>query len=365
MKIICTKNNLRDAFQITERFTGKNLSLPIIGNVFFEADDKKIRCVATNLEMGVEVVVPGKVIKNGCVALPGRIINTLIQSLGEETVFIEEKDGAITIKTDTANFTLQGAPTKDFPLLPKIKKEHEFSVPASDFKNGLSQVLPAVSTSDFKPELSGVYFKRDTKTITIAATDSFRLAEKVFPFSSSGDAVSCIIPGKTCQELIRTLSEESGDNILVRIGESQITFDLSGIHIVSRLVDGTYPDYTSIIPKDFTTHFAVPREDLVRQVKAASILSSKLNDIVVSSSDGEMFIEAANSEVGKSRIRLLTKAKGKDMRVSFNFRYLADGLEAADGAEVLISLNSDTSPAVVCSPQDQTFRYILMPIRNV
>lgn len=365
MKIICTRNNLRDAFQLVERFTGKSLTLPILSNIFFEADEKKIRCVATNLEVGVEVVIPGKVIKGGSVAIPGRIANTLIQSLDEENVLLEEKDGAITMKTDSAHFTLQGSPPKDFPALPRIKKEHEFSIPAYALKKGLTQVLPAVSVSDFKPELSGVYLRRDARAVILAATDSFRLAEKVLPIQSSGEVVSCIIPWKTCQELSRVLPEESEESVTIREGENQVTFDFSGVHMVSRLIDGVYPDYVSIIPKDFSSHLAVPREDLVKMVRAASVLSSKLNDIILSSSEGEVFIETANSDLGKSRIRLLTKVKGKEAKVSFNFRYLSDGLEAIEGDEALISLNGDSSPALVSSSQDQSFRYILMPIRSV
>ncbi|MBI2639717.1 MAG: DNA polymerase III subunit beta [Candidatus Sungbacteria bacterium] len=365
MKIICTRNNLRNTFQLVERFTGKSLTLPILGSIFFEADEKKIRCVATNLEVGIEVVMPGKVIRGGSVAIPGRIANTLVQSLDEENVLLEEKDGAITIKTDSSSFTLQGLSPKDFPPLPKIKREHEFSIPANILKKGLVQVLPAVSVSDFKPELSGVYLKRDARAVTLAATDSFRLAEKLFQLQTPGDAVSCIIPWKTCQELSRILPEDGEEYVTVRQGENQVMFDFSEVHMVSRLIDGTYPDYVSIIPKDFSSHLAVPREDLVKRVRAASVLSSKLNDIVLSSSEDEVFIETANSELGKSRIRLLTKGRGKETKVSFNFRYLSDGLEAIDGEEALISLNGDSSPALVSSSQDQSFRYILMPIRSV
>ena len=364
MKIVCTKNNLREAFQLAERFTGKNFTLPVLANIFFAADGNKVRCVATNLEMGVEVSIPGKVVKAGSITVPGRVINTLIQSIDEDTVVIEEKDASLTIKTDSSNFTLQGIDPKDFPMLPKIKKEHEFSVSSGGLRKALGQVLPASAVSDFKPELSGIFVKREGKTMTLAATDSFRLAEKTLTLPSAAEDISFIIPGRTCQELLRTLPE-GDEEVLVSEGENQVRFNFAGVHIVSRLVDGTYPDYAAIIPKEFAAHLSAGRDELIRKVKAASILSSKLNDIVVTSSEGESFVEAANAELGKSRIQLSAKTKGKESRVSFNFRYLLDGLEALSGEEAILSVNGDSSPALIRDPNDSSFRYVLMPIRSV
>lgn len=364
MKIVCTRNNLRDAFQLAERFTGKNFTLPVLANIFFSAEGNEVRCVATNLEMGVEVSIPGKILKAGAITVPGRIMNTLMQSIDEETVVIEEKDASLAIKTDSSNFVLQGIDPKDFPMLPKIKQDHEFSVSAADLKKAFGQVLPASATSEFKPELAGIFLGCHGRTITLAATDSFRLAEKTIPLFSVNEAVSLILPGRTCQELLRILPE-SDEKVVVHEGEHQVRFDFSSIRIVSRLIDGTYPDYAAIIPKEFAAHLSVGRDELIRKVKAASVLSSKLNDIAVVSANGESFVEAANAELGKSRIQLSAKTKGKESRVSFNFRYLLDGLEALSGEEAILSTNGDSAPAMIRDPNDSSFRYVLMPIRSV
>lgn len=364
MKIICAKNNLRDSFQLAERFTGKNLTLPVLGNIFIEADDRVIRFVATNLEVGAEVVVPGKVVKSGSVSIPGRVVSSLIQSLDDETAVIEEKSGVVLLSTDSSNFTIQGVKPDDFPKLPKVSKDYEFSVSSSLFKNAIQQVIPSVSVSDFKPEISGVYFKTDTKNLTLAATDSFRLAEKFIKLSSGKGTGSCIVPARVCQELARALPEDD-DEVAIGVGEHQIIFDFSGVHMVSRLIDGAYPDYLSIIPKDFTSHIVAEKEEFVRKIKAASVLSSKLNDIAVVFSSKETFVETASPDLGKSKIQLSSKAKGKDGRVSFNFRYLSDGLEAVRGQEAVISLNGDSSPALIQDSKDPSFRYVVMPIRNV
>lgn len=364
MKIISTRNNLRDAFQLAERFTGKNLTLPVLGNILLSADEKGARVAATNLEIGVETALPGKIIKTGAVTIPAKIVHSLLQALEDDSVTIEEKDAVVTIKTDSSTFSVQGMGSADFPQLPKVKKENEFVVPAHILKSTLSSVVSSVSLSDFKPELSGVFCKRDLHALTAAATDSFRLAEKTVPLASSGNMFSFILPGRTAQELIRSLPED-GSDVTVREGEHQILFSFGDTVIVSRLVDGAYPDYTAIIPKDFDTHIVSAREECVRKIKAASTLSSKLNDITIRWNTDSMTFEAANAELGKSEIQFSGKAKGKTGRVSFNYRYLLDGLEALGASEATISLNGDSSPAMIQSPEDPAFRYVIMPIRNV
>lgn len=365
MKLIATKYNLQEVFQTVERFTGKNLSLPVLGNIFFEADQQKARCVATNLEMGIEMNIPCKVVKNGSVVIPGKFAASIMHSVHDDMVTLEEQGGVVSFTTESSHFSLNGASGGDFPLLPKIKHEHKFSASARDFSLCLSGALPSVSVSDLRPELSGVFFKKDAQSLTIAATDSFRLAERTIPLSSSGDTGSFIVPGRTCQEVLRAISNYDGE-LHMSSGESHIAFEFSGSHIISRLIDGAYPDYAAIIPNDFSTHMTAPREELVKKIRAASVLSSKLNDIVFSFMEGEApFLETANSEVGKSHIQFPATVKGKGGRVSFNFRYLLDGLEAVSGKEVTVSLNGDSAPAMIRDSEAPSFRYVLMPIRSV
>lgn len=364
MKIISTRNNLRDAFQLAERFTGKNLTLPVLGNILLSAGEKGARVSATNLEIGVETALPGKIIKTGAVTIPAKIVHSLIQSLEDDSVTVEEKDAVVTIKTDSSLFSVQGMPPTDFPRLPNVKKENEFVISAHILKGGLAAVTPSVSLSDFKPELSGVFCKRDAHSLTLAATDSFRLAEKTVPLGLSGNAFSFILPGRTAQELIRSLPED-GSDVTIREGEHQILCSFGDTEIISRLIDGAYPDYAAIIPKSFDTHIMAPREECVRKIKAASTLSSKLNDITIRWNTDTMVFEAANTELGKSEIQFSGKAKGKIGRVSFNYRYLLDGLEALGASEATISLNGDTAPAMIQSAEDPAFRYVVMPIRNV
>lgn len=364
MKLISTRNNLRNAFQTAERFTGKNMSLPILSHIFFEAGENKARCVATNLEMGVEFTVPCKVVKSGSLTLPAKLVNTVIQSLDEETITMEVKDSILSIRTDSSTFSIQGIAPNDFPTLPKIKKEAEFSFVPGELKRALIQVVPALATSDFKPELTGVFVKKDAKKLTLAATDSFRLAEKTLALPSSPEGVSMIIPGRACHELLRIIPDgiEAGT---ILYGENQMVCEFPNTLILARLIDGAYPDYETIIPKTFETALAAGREEFVRKIKAASAVASKLNDISICFSPGETYIEATNAEVGKSRIQLGAKVKGKEGKVSFNFRYLLDGLEALGGEEVMLSLGGDQLPALLSDPSDPSFRYILMPIRSV
>src|SRR3989338_8087583 len=209
MKFSCVKENLERALSTAERFTGKNITLPILSNVLLEVKGNELTVTGTNLEYAVELKVPGKGLKEGRVSVPAKILNSLLQSLNEEKVELEEKGNNLFIHTVLRNTRINGMSAEDFPLIPKIKKTISVSVEASSFKLGMEKLLPAVSASEFKPELTGVYVHFSPKNIKLAATDTFRLAEKVLPFKGQeGETFSFILPQRVALELSRIISDQ-------------------------------------------------------------------------------------------------------------------------------------------------------------
>lgn len=362
MKFLCVKENLGKALALAERFTGKNLTLAILGNVLLKAEENVLRVSATNLEYGVEIVVPGQVSRPGLVSVPAKILNSLVQSGQEGKLELEEKQGNLFVKTDTRDIRINGTPPDDFPLIPKIKKTSTFTIDSSFLEHGLGKVLPSVSSSEFKPELNGVLFKIAGKTLRLAATDTFRLAEKTLELSakSEGESFSFILPQRVSQELSRIAGS---DEVRVSLGENQVMFEIGGIKIISRLIEGNFPEYSAIIPKDFETSAFLDLPEFIDIVRSSSIFASKLQEVKLEVRGKNLEVTTLNPEVGEYKTKLSISTTGKDITISFNFRYLLDGLNSLDEKEFFLGLNSENNPALLRNKNDSSFLYVLMPIR--
>lgn len=366
MKITCTSENLKTAVLAVERFTGRHVTLPILSHILCRADEKNITLIATNLEIGIEYYLNGKVHKPGLVTLPAKALSQILSSSEDETVTIESKQHQVSLHTSSTDATLLGLGASDFPNLPTIKPEHTLTLPTADLVAALGRVIPAAATSDLKPELSGVLIAANGKTLSFAATDSFRLAEYTLTgVEGIGERFECIVPLRTAQEIVRTLSAADAGEVRMTVGEHQVVFAAGPARILSRLVDGAYPPYQTIIPKSYETALSVSRGDLQKRIRLAAVFSSRLNDVTFRFSPTELEVSTANAETGSTTTRLPAKGRGASGSAAFNFRYLADGLEAAGGEQVLLNLNGVSGPAMIQNPADASFFYLVMPIRSV
>jgi DNA polymerase-3 subunit beta len=347
---------------VAERFTGKNLTLPILANVLLEVRGNEMSVTATNLEYGVEVKVPGRGAREGKVSVPAKVLSSLLQSLQEDKVEFEEKQSNLYIRSDLRESRINGMNSEEFPLIPKIKKMSSATIEAVSLKDGLEKILPAVSTSEFKPELTGIYFYCAPMEIRLAATDTFRLAEKTFPFKGKdGEKFSFILPQRVALELSRVIS--ASEKVEVGMGDNQVVFEIAGTKIVSRLIEGNFPEYAGIIPKVFEITAFIKRDELLRAVRSASIFSSKIQEVVLRFDEEEVEISSANTEVGEHKVNIPISATGKGLSISFNYRYLLDGLGVLDEEEVFVGINGENSPSLLKNKSDGSFQYVLMPIR--
>lgn len=366
MKFSCLKEKLEKALAAAERFTGKNTNLPILGNVLLEVNNNALQITATNLEYAVQISLPGKMTEQGKISVPAKIISSLVQSIKEEKVDLEEKGGNLLIKTETRDTRINGIPAGDFPITPKIKKSHTFLIDAAALQSGLEKILPSVSLSEFKPELTGVFFNIQTGTLKLAATDTFRLAEKSMELlkKSEGANFSFILPHRVSQEISRTLGI-GGDEASVSFGDNQMLFESGNIKIISRVIEGNFPDYSGIIPKKFDVSGFLDRDDLLNSVKSASIFSSKIQDVTLNFHPKNLEVLSNNPEIGENKISIPVSSTGKDVKISFNYRYLLDGLNVLDNDEIFIGCNSEANPSLIRNKTDDSFLYVLMPIRSV
>src|SRR3989344_2210679 len=361
MKISCIKNDLTEAVLKAERFIGKNLTLPILMNILLEAGDKTITVTATNLEMGIRERVPCKKGSDGAVSIPARIFSSVLQSVQDDIISLEEKNATLSLSSDSSHYVIHGVVAKEFPILPSIAHGVETSLPIEAFTSAITQVLPAVSLSDIKPELSGVYVSCDGGIVKVAATDSFRLAERTLFLKEEKKApFSFILPQRTAHEIVRCFSGEGDVDIV--FGDNQVSFSSGPLFIISSLIDGAYHDYQQIIPKNFSSYIHIGKNDLISAVKGAAVVSSRLNDVTIGFYEDRVEVMSVNPEVGKTSI--MKKAKVNSVgKISFNYRYLLDGIYVITGSKVSIGLQNENSAVLIQGTEDQSFLYVLMPIR--
>lgn len=366
MKFICHKELLENYLNIADRFSGKNLTLPILSNVMLETVNDNIRLTATNLEQAVQINVKGKVLKDGKICVPSKTVNLLVQSLKDEELDIEEKQNNLVLKTTSKEVRLNGLISEDFPLIPSIKRNVSFNIDTQKLQKSLGRVITSVAVSDFKPEFTGIYFNLNSSgELKLVATDTFRLAEDIISTNNKNitQELSFIIPSVVGRELARITNEDS--EVKISLGDNQVIFETGVIKLISRLIDGKFPDYEGIIPKNFESSVFINRNEFKDAIKAASIFSSRLSDVVLEFKEKGIKINTVNQDLGEYKTTLAAKtAEGnKDLKLSFNYHYLLDGLNSLDEDEISIGVNSENSPSLFKNKSNKNFTYVLMPIR--
>jgi DNA polymerase-3 subunit beta len=389
MKFISLQENLKQGLFTVSHIAGKNINLPILNNVLLKAEKGNIKLIATNLEMGVVNTIRGKIENEGSFTVDSKIISDCVNLLPNKKINMELKDRSLVVDCENYKTKIKGQPAEDFPLIPEVDKEIFYSVQADEFKKALSQVIFAVSLNESRLELSGVLFvlNNNAKTggLTMAATDSYRLAEKKLSIKTNNEEEKrIIVPAKTLQELIRILSGakdlenmEKDDEIKFYISENQILFTYGSTELVSRLIEGQYPDYEQIIPTNAKTKIKIDRAELVRAVKVAAIFSKTgINDINLDfpASKNKVVVSSVSGQTGENITELDAKINGSDNGMVINCRYLLDGLNNIDGEEINIEIIDNNTPCILKpsasaeasagKEKDESYLYIIMPIKQ-
>jgi DNA polymerase-3 subunit beta len=385
MKLICTKENFKKAIFNSERVVSKQTTLLILNNILFEADKNILKVSATNLEIGIVSKIGAKIEKTGKITIPAKTISGFVNNLPpeNENIFLEAINQELKIKSGSLKAIIKGLSAEDFPLIPPKKADFLFSIPVEILKSIISKTLPCVAFNEIRQELTGVNIVLTEKDIFFAATDSFRLSESGFKLKTENinqeiynifikKINNLIVPANTLVELLRVISGESAD-VIITIEEGQIFFEVSGIKIVSRLINGKYPEYKHIIPGAFGTKIILDKNLIQSAVKMASVFTqSKSGEIFLEAdlAGKKIIIGAKNSEVGENSSEIKVDITGQDQRVVFNPRYLLDGLSSISSKLVAILINNETSPVALKEIDEKTgeildgYIYIVMPIKN-
>lgn len=375
MRFICLQENLKKCLNIVSHVTSKNINLPILNNILIRTNEGNIDFISTNLEIGIVHQMRGKIEKDGEFTVDSKIITEYIGLLSAgEKVKIEEKEGELKIECGNYKTKIKGEASKEFPLIPTISKGNPMVCKISDLKKALASIVFAVSNSDNRLELTGVLFVFAKNHLTLAATDSYRLAERNLEIKGQpeGGDQRVIVPAKTIQELLRILSNlnEVGETeeikeINIYLGDSQILFTVDSISLISRLINGHYPDYKQIIPNKSQTEVLVERGELIRAIKASALFSKTgINDVMLQFSKNKTIVSSFSGTSGESQIELEAEVNGNDNEITINYRYLLDGLNALDGERVKLGVINNNTPCLVRPEKENGYLYIVMPIRQ-
>lgn len=366
MQIESSKDKLKTALSFAEKMTGKNLTLPILGTVLLVVDDKSITIRATNLDIGIEITLPVKVHKKGIVAVPGNILNNLLSNITDETISLEVKDGNLFVQSQKNKAVIKSFPNEDFPTLPVVSSNKKtIQIKPEKLVNGLRSVWYSASVSDIKPEIASVFLGINNKTITFTATDSFRLAEKIIDYETEVDGETLLVPIRNVAEIIRVF-DATKEDIKISFDDNQISFKSGGIYLTSRLIQGVFPDYKQIIPKEHTTEVIVLKQDFVNALKTTTLFADKFNQItLVVDPKGKTFsITSRNPDVGENTAFIDSSFSGEGVSLNFNHRYVVDSLQSITTDSVSLQCNGGSKPLVVQGVGDRSFTALIMPLNQ-
>lgn len=365
MRIECVKEKIRNAVNIAEKVTGKNLTLPILNSLLFVAKENTLRIRATNLDLGIEILIPAKVEEEGVAAIPGNVLNNLLSNIYDKTVSLELKNNNLLVTTKNVRTIIKSFPYEDFPTLPLIKNKSPFAIDAYKFVTGLKSVSYSASLSDIKPEISSVYMYGDADNLTLVATDSFRLAEKKIILSQGEQFSPVLVPLKNISEITRILDGVAG-TVEIHFDKNQISFVTEDMYITSRIVDGVFPDYQQIIPKEFKADATVLKEDMLNALKISNVFSDKLNqvDFLIDPKAKKFTVHSQNADVGEHTAHIDGALSGEKLSLSFNQRYLIDCFSSLPKDSMVFQFSGEAKPLVIRGVGDKSFMYLVMPLNK-
>ena len=363
MKITINQKNLKKALNLVEKVVSKNTSLPILNNILLKTENGRLKVSATNLEIGVNYIIGAKIEEVGQIAVPARIISDFIGNIIDDKVSLTTKNNILSINSERYKTQILGFDAKDFPIIPKIKSKPLAIIPVKLLRNSLMTVLDSVAVSETRPELAGVFMDFNNDRIVFAATDSFRLTEKSVDFKNV-QKQSFIIPRNTVVELIRIASELEGD-LVFNTSDNQVSFSNDDFEMVSRVVDGNYPDYKKVIPERCISRVLIKKDELDKTIRVAGLFSTNISDIKINCSEGKMAVLAKNADKGEIETLIDASLKNQPFEVSLNFRYLLDGLKILDTEKVVMEFTGQGSPLVIRPNDDKKdVVYLIMPLRS-
>ncbi|WP_421655186.1 DNA polymerase III subunit beta [Leptothermofonsia sp. ETS-13] len=400
MKLVCSQNSLATNLSLASRAVSSRPNHPVLANVLLVADEEsqQVKLSAFDLSLGIQTSFPAEVEEGGRLTLPAKLLNDIVSRLPEGDILLEEGTAdnttdashVVTLTCASGRYQVRGMGAEEFPALPLVEDGEAIQLSVESLIEGLRSSLFAASSDDTKQVLTGVHLTIQTDGLEFAATDGHRLAvvqttnaedgaevskpakgkgkaaAKESPVKESAEALDVTIPAKALQELTKMLERQMGDSVTVKFDQSQVVFEWTDQRLTSRLLEGQYPNYNQLVPRQFARQMACDRRLLLSALERIAVLADQKNNIVKITLDGvnqQLTLSVDAQDVGSGKETIPAQITGDELDIAFNVKYLMDGLKVITTSEVQMQLNSATSPAILTPLGGVKMTYLVMPVQ--
>ncbi len=363
LKIVCTREELARKLAIVGRGVSTRTAVQILSGVLLRATGGQLELAATDMELSIRTSLEeAQVEGEGAAVVPGRLLVDLSRLLPESEVTIEfrEEESVLRVQCGPAEYRLNTYGAEDFPRLPETDAAPTSTVSADILLETLASVGRAVSRDEARPVLTGILVKFGDGKLVMAATDSYRLSYKETPIEGNVPDIEAIVPARALEEL-RRLAPASGA-LELGVQENQVLFGIDGTWLTTRRIEGQFPKFDELRPKEFTYEVTVPREELLEVVRRTAVMAHRNSPLRLRFAEGELTVWTQTQDVGEARETLPVRFEGEPLEIGFNADFLRDGIESAEGDELRLRLIDPLRPGLLQGPGDD-FWYLIMPIR--
>lgn len=364
MKAICSSKDLHEGVQTVSRAVAGRSALPILNNVLIKTEDEKLRLMSFDLEMGIECSIPATIEEEGALTVPARVLGEFLTTLpSSDLVLSVDEQNAVNVKCEKSDYTILGLPPEEFPALPEVPDEHSFEISQAALKDMVKQVIFCVSPDESRAILTGILLILNGDEMRLVGSDGHRLALRNSQVSNATGEATAIVPGRALGEVGRMLEDED-TGVNISIAENQIKFQINGTSIVSRLIEGQFPNYERIIPQQTEKKLTMPADALLSTVRRASIVARENANRVILRTEGDrMTVTAESGDVGKAYDELEIVKEGGDIEIAFNAKYLMEYLSVVDTEGIAMELSGPLSAGLIKQVGKDDYIYVVMPMQ--
>jgi len=364
MRAVCARKDLYQGVQTVSRAIAGRSAWPILNNILIRTEPERLRLTAFDLELGIECTAPATIEEEGSLTVPARLIGEVLSTLPEADIAISaDEQNAVTVKCEKSDYMLLGLPPEEFRLLPEIPDDKSFEITQAALRDMIKQTIFAVSPDESRAILTGILLVLSGDEIKLVGTDTNRLAVRDSSVGKAAGEATCIVPRRAFDELSRMLEDEDSP-VAISIADSQIKFLVNGVTIVSRLIEGQFPNYERVIPGEHEKKLTMPAEEFLARVRRASIVARENANRLILKTDGDRLIMTAESgDVGKAYEELEIVKEGEDIEIAFNAKFLIDFLSVVGAEGIFMELTGPLNQGVMKPVGKDDYLYVLMPMQ--
>ncbi len=363
MKFICDKNIIQEAISTVQKAVSNKSPMEILHSIFIKAENNTLTFIGTDIDLSIVTKIEGTVIEKGIIVVDSRLFGDIIRKLPNSKVEISKIENKLEVKCEKSKFTLMlNLDPNEFPTLPDINENLKVEVKENILKNMIKSTIFAIAQDEARPILTGVLFELKNKKLNLIALDGYRLAFRCEDLEDDHE-LNAVIPGKTLNEVSKIL-KDGEDKVNITFTSNHIVFNIGNTKIISRLLEGEFIKYSSIIPQEYNLKVTTKRHELLNCIERASLVAKEGNtNLIKFDINDDVIIITSNSQLGTVREELSIILQGEGLQIAFNSKYLIDVLKNIEEDEITLELSSSVSPCVIRNEKNESFTYLILPVR--